>query len=206
MARRTDGRTSRRILGLWVVGALLAAVVVLGGAQPAAACICVPFGSELVAEADVVFTGSLDPPRRTDDRLQPYLFEVDQVFKGEAHARQWVVADDYGCGTPFDTPGSYLVLAEGERSGVDDATAIAGVLYTNDCLGTELLDGGVPDRLDLGPPQDPVPGTSPAPPPVPRGTSAWVLLSGVAAGVGLIAAGLAGVTGLVRRRRAPAAG
>lgn len=192
------GTGSRRPLGFWLAGTVLAAAVVFGNAQPASACVCAVTPARALEEATAVFTGVVQSPGRSD--AGGYLLAVDQVFKGQVHERQWVVADD-ACGTVFDGSGAHFVVAWNGRTTGGDGRSDDD-WYTDHCLGTASLSDGLPGGL--GQPSPPLPGTSPAP--GDEGTPTWQVAAGAAAGVSVIAAGAFGLSRLARRRRDAPAG
>jgi len=135
--------------------ALLCAVVTfgafaLGTPQRAAACDCAAFtDTEAYEFHDVVFTGTLveintpagDIVVSTDP--ERFVFDVDQVFKGEAQTRQSVVTAREGasCGLEISGPGPFVVFARLDDDGIT-RNAVEGEVYSNSCSGTRLLDDG----------------------------------------------------------------
>ena len=108
--------TPRRGGSLAAVVAMILGVVVLGQARPASACTCAYTQAETIERADAVFTGSVvdgaSGPDATSGRL---LFEVDEVFKGRVHERQWVDTgyENSTCSTSFEHGVPYVVIARG---------------------------------------------------------------------------------------------
>lgn len=138
-----------RTAALALAGVLLALVAAWLVPAPAYACSCVTDSEpELIANAQVIFTGTL-----TDDRSQhdtrTYTFAVDRVFRGEAHAIQTArtPTQSPACGLDLEGPGPYLVLGYLEN----------GVLWANSCGGTRT--GATP--TELGPGSPPQPGSAP---------------------------------------------
>jgi len=148
--------------------ALLCAVVTSGAfaletPQRAAACDCDTFtDTEAFEFSDVVFTGTLveintpagDIVVSTDP--ERFVFDVDQVFKGEAQTRQSVVTAREGasCGLEIGGPGPFLVFARLDDEGISRG-AVAGEVYSNSCSGTRpLADGALP--ISFGAPSPPV--------------------------------------------------
>ena len=147
--------------------AMLCAVVTfatfaLDTPQRVAACDCAPFtDAEAFEFADVVLTGTLveintpvgDIVVSTDP--ERFVFDVDQVFKGEAQTRQSVVTAREGasCGLEISGPGPFVVFArpdDGITSG-----AVDGEAYSSLCSGTRpLADGELP--TSFGTPSSPV--------------------------------------------------
>lgn len=138
--------------------AMLCAVVTFGAfaidtPQRAAACDCATFtDAEAYEFADVVFTGTLveimtlkgdivvshDPER--------FVFDVDQVFKGEAQTQQSVVTAREGasCGLEISGPGPFLVFARLDDDGLTSG-AVEGEVYSSLCSGTRpRADGALP--------------------------------------------------------------
>jgi hypothetical protein len=92
-----------RVVGLGVV---TAAAVVFLPADPALACSCLDLTeAQLITLADAVFIGSVDESEFTDEARaarraifpERWIFEVDEVYRGEVYARQSVVSPS-GCG------------------------------------------------------------------------------------------------------------
>lgn len=151
-ARAPRGGRSRA-LSTAVVGAVLLAgsmlqLLVLAG--PAAACSCAqaPEDPANLARADVVFVATLEArtePLRGEvwSSATPatYVFEVSQVLKGEATARQEVLSASSGasCGLEIHGPGPFLVLAT--RGGDGLVEPGDGQLAANLCSGTRAVGG-----------------------------------------------------------------
>ena len=149
---------------------MLCFVVITAGGGSASACSCVGFTDpEAFARARAVFTGTLvsieelptDNYSSTDP--QRLVFEVAEVFKGEAAARQTIVTEREGasCGLEVTGPGPFLVFTE------PDPFTISGIqpgeLYAGMCGGTHpLADGAVPAAFGQSQP----PGPASAEPPL----------------------------------------
>ncbi|HSP27235.1 MAG TPA: hypothetical protein VLN74_01715 [Ilumatobacteraceae bacterium] len=91
---------------------------------------------------------STDPER--------FVFDVDQVFKGEAQTRQSVVTAREGasCGLEISGPGPFVVFARLDDDGITSG-AMDGEVYSNSCSGTRpLADGALP--TSFGTPSPPV--------------------------------------------------
>ncbi|MGH9271188.1 MAG: hypothetical protein ACRDZ2_07930, partial [Ilumatobacteraceae bacterium] len=95
--------------GVWMTLAAAAAslVVVVGEGRSVSACSCVEFTDQQAFEAaETVFTGTLvdivTPPGDTFSSTDPerFVFDVDQVYKGDAFVRQTIVTAREGasCG------------------------------------------------------------------------------------------------------------
>ncbi|MCD9624812.1 hypothetical protein [Rhabdothermincola salaria] len=195
---------SRRRLRPVVLALLLPVVasgLVVASATPAMACSCVPLTDEDALErADVVFTGNwvatetgLPYPFGDSDEGVRLIFEVDAVYAGEAHERQSVVTERESatCGLDPDGPGPFLVFAR-RGAGPHDPAAEEGEVVADSCSGTRRLAVG-PVPAALGPPTEPLEGSSP----VGGGRPGDVLLWG---GVGAMVV-LVAVTVVRARRR-----
>jgi hypothetical protein len=146
-------RSSRAVLF-----AILLAATVVGTAHPAAACSCATLStSESFDNADVVFTGDLievrTPSGDTFSSADPerFVFDVDQVYKGETMARQSVVTPREGgsCGLELVGRGPFLVFASTEPT--FDLSGEAGELYSHLCTGSRsLAEAGVPTAYGAG--------------------------------------------------------
>ena len=162
-----DGVVRSRIAAVVNI-ALLCAVVTSGAfaletPQRAAACDCATFtDTEAYEFSDVVFTGTLvginTPAGEIVVSTDPerFVFDVDQVFKGEAQTRQSVVTAREGasCGLEIGGPGPFLVFARLDDEGISRG-AVAGEVYSNLCSGTRpLADGALP--ISFGAPSPPV--------------------------------------------------
>ena len=171
-----------------IVGALL---VGPGFAGPAWACSCAGGITDIdaLSYADAAFTGtvlSVSEPARTGGVMSSgdpvtVVFGVDEVFKGEVHATDYVTtaAEGASCGTEFGLGGRYLVFAN-----ADDQHFITGL-----CSGDRLifdeptsLPGGAPPLAGLVSP--------------PSNGQPRVLAVGVVGGLGGVA-----LLGLIWRRR-----
>jgi hypothetical protein len=148
--------------------ASLCAVVTLGSfalhaPQRAAACSCATVtDAEAYEFADVVFTGTLveiDTPEGdivVSHDPERFVFDVDQVFKGEAQTRQSVVTAREGasCGLEISGPGPFVVFARVDDDGLTGG-GVDGEVYSGLCSGTRpLADGDVP--TSFGQPAPPV--------------------------------------------------
>lgn len=137
---------------------LLGAVTILVTASPARACLCVmQTEDEHLQQADVAFVG-----RAVGSQTVPnngsgpalWLFEVDEVVKGDVHARQGVVSQEQSasCGLDVEKGRAYLVFARGgPRS---DERRVEGAFYADKCEGTRPMDGEGPvfDGVTTRPP------------------------------------------------------
>ncbi len=189
---------------------------VLEAPQRAVACSCATFtDTEAYEFADVVFTGTLveiDTPSgdivvSTDP--ERFVFEVDQVFKGEAHTRQSVVTAREGasCGLEISGPGPFVVFARLDDDGPTGG-AVEGEVYSGLCSGTRpLADRAVP--ASFGTPSTPVTVTA-------TGEASSLPASGsdgssgdglrFAAVAGVLVVGVGGAVALHRHRRNGARG
>ena len=123
-----DGGLSRRTLQrmrspvarvLVVLGLMLGAVVV--PASVAAACSCAPASpDEVVSRNSVVVTGAVDGVADPGGSSSPHdvvwALDVAQVFKGQAAAATYVIAQD-GCGPVAPERGRLQVFAAAARDG-----------------------------------------------------------------------------------------
>jgi hypothetical protein len=147
---------------------MLCAVMTLGSLaldtpQRAAACSCVELtDSEAYDFADVVFTGSLVEINTPEGDIvvsndpEQFVFDVDQVYKGEAQARQSVVTAREGasCGLEIGGPGPFVVFARLEDDSLTSG-AVEGEVFSSLCSGTRPLSAGaVPSSF--GTPSAPV--------------------------------------------------
>lgn len=149
----------RRIVLPWALAPLIVGLVVLGSAERAAACSCaVVSDQEAVANADAVFIGTLvdiiTPTGSAVSSADPerFVFDVDEVFKGEVSERQSVVTarDGASCGLEISGPGPFVVFARTESDGITTG-AVDGQLYSNLCSGTRpLSNGALPAGLAVG--------------------------------------------------------
>ena len=162
-----DGVVRSRIAAALILS-LLCAVVTLGSfvldtPQRAAACSCVELtDAEAYEFADVVFTGALVEINTPDGDIvvsndpERFVFDVDQVFKGEAQARQSVVTAREGasCGLEIGSPGPFVVFARLEDDSLTSG-AVEGEVYSSLCSGTRpLVAGALP--ASFGTPSAPV--------------------------------------------------
>lgn len=146
------------VVGVFVVIAV--GFVSVGTAPPAGACTCdPPIDEEAIEAADAAFTGSLvDVVASTGADVssadpERFVFDVQDVFKGEVTARQTVVTPRGGasCGLEISGPGPYLVFAFDDSQLTSGAEA--GELYSHLCSGTRpLSDGEVPVDFVSTPP------------------------------------------------------
>lgn len=158
----------RKVLLVWAICSLSIGVSTLGIARPASACSCAQWtDDEAFAAADAVFTGALidiqTPPGDSYSSTDPerFVFDVDEVFKGDAFARQSIVTarDGASCGLEISGPGPFLVFAFTESDGITTGAA-DGEFYSNLCQGTRALaSGAMPSTFNAGTP--PVAGSSP---------------------------------------------
>lgn len=151
-----------RSLVATVVVALGVTVVSFGAAPSAGACSCAASSDEEAMErADSVFSGTLveviGPPRgelgssRDPER---FVFDVEDVFKGEVTSTQTVVTPRSGasCGLELVGPGPFVVFA------FDDSQLTSGAeegeLYSHLCSGTRALaDGALSVDAVASPPE-----------------------------------------------------
>jgi hypothetical protein len=151
-----------RVAVSWTLGVVTLGVFAVGTGEPAAACECAVFSDlETVANADAIFTATLvetSNPSEWDDPKR-FLFEVDEVFKGDVSAHQPVVSASSGasCGLEITGPGPFLVFARTESDGITRG-ALEGELYSNLCSGTQAVaNGALPINLAAGSPPKPGP-------------------------------------------------
>jgi hypothetical protein len=196
----------RRALSIVTMTAatLMAALVLalFATSERAAACSCgVLTDEEALEYADAVFIGTLaeviTPGGTSYSSADPerFVFEVDEVFRGEVFAHQSVVTarDGASCGLEISGPGPFLVFAV-----TDDAFtggAVDGELYSNLCSGTrELASTAVP--AGWGDSSPPIVGASPIGSSGSEFPTVWIVTI-----VGLAAA--AGAAVLIARRLRP---
>jgi hypothetical protein len=191
----------RRHAGILVALILVTGLgVLVARAEPAWACTCAAVSDqEAFDRADVVFTGEwveTDPgvpaPFDQPDEGVRLLFEVEQVYAGQAYERQSVASWAFGesCGLQLDGAGPYLVFARTTAGPTDPAIA-EGELVSDLCSGTRPLEGGVVPT-SFGQALAPRPGSSPT-----GGERPLGVLLAVAVGAGAVV----GVVALVRTRR-----
>jgi hypothetical protein len=192
-----------RVMLLWAVAMLGFGAFVLAPAGRVAACSCVSFTDEDALEnADVAFTGALveilTPDGDTYSSTDPerFVFDVDEVFKGVAFARQSVVTarDGASCGLEVAGPGPFLVFARTEPDGITSGAA-DGELYSSLCSGTRALTSGALPA-SFGAASSPAPGASAVPD---DGTQRSILQIATVVGV-LVVVG-AGCAIVIQRRR-----
>lgn len=173
-----------RIVRTTLIAILLGVLISFLDASPASACTCAGTQADVAHMADAIFSGSV-----IEDESEPavgrYLFEVEQVFKGRVHERQWVDAGSKyaGCGTTFNASTSWLVLATGTDA-----------LRTDYCMQSSSIDQAAPHLLTN--PSEPIDGTSPG---GGDGTPPWLILGGVAVAVAATAALLASASRRLRQ-------
>lgn len=156
--------TAGRIALLWTLAPLTVGLVVLASAERAAACSCVGVSDqEAVPNADAVFTGTLvdiiTPTGAAVSSADPerFVFDVDEVFKGEVSARQSVVTarDGASCGLEITGSGPFVVFARTETDGITTG-AVDGELYSSLCSGARpLVNSALPAGLVVGAPPNP---------------------------------------------------
>jgi hypothetical protein len=170
MRHRAIERSLGAVETAWrcAIAALAVGAFVIGTPRGAAACSCMPVTDEgAIENSDAAFTGTLvdvvTPAGDTYSSTDPerFVFEVDDVYKGDVFARQTVVTarDGASCGLEISGPGPFLVFA---RRGSDGLTggAVEGELYSSLCSGTRsLAGGGIPASFGTASP--PAPGGSP---------------------------------------------
>ncbi len=120
------------------------------GSLHVSACDCVELtDAEAYDFADVVFTGALvEISTREGDIVvsndpERFVFDVDQVYKGEVQARQSVVTAREGasCGLEIGGPGPFVVFARLEDDSLTSG-AVEGEVYSSLCSGTRPLSAG----------------------------------------------------------------
>ncbi len=156
-----------RIALLWAVSTVAFGAFVLGTSERVGACSCISLtDQEAFENADAVFTGTLaeviTPDGDTYSSTDPerFVFDVDEVFKGNVFARQSVVTarDGASCGLEISGSGPFIVFARNESDGITNGAA-DGELYSNLCSGTRALAGGeLP--ASFGASASPAPGAS----------------------------------------------
>lgn len=141
----------------------------------ALACSCVepPADDVAVKQAAAVFTGTVT------DSVGPFLgggrngyaFEVDRVYKGAVHSKQWIDTGSGGgdCGYEFRAGKRYVVFADSE-----DGES----LYTSICTSTRRI--GDDNELELAATGTLLPGRS-------RGSPPDIFLALLTVVVGLVA-------------------
>ena len=167
-----------------------------GASGRVAACSCASFTDEDALEnADAAFTGTLvetiTPAGGADSSTDPrrFVFDVDEVFKGDVFARQSIVTsrDGASCGLEIRGPGPFVVFAHTKTDGIPSGAA-DGELYSDMCSGTRALaNGALP--ASFGTASSPVPGTSPM---GDRGTQRPIVqIATIAGALALLGAGCA---------------
>ena len=214
----------KRAIFLTVASSATTVVAAVAGGHPVWACSCATFtDEEALGDANVVFTGTLveivTPPGDTWTSTDPerFIFDVDQVYKGEAVQTQTIVTarDGASCGLEIQGPGPFLVYATFTDSIVTGA--VDGEFYSNLCSGTRAVaDAALPARFGTGRAPTPiasagddgaddVPALADRSDAAPTSTSdggrtSVVPLTVVAIGGAVIVAVVAGLLGLHRRR------
>jgi hypothetical protein len=150
----------------WTVATVAVGAFVFGISERVVACSCASFTDEEALEnADAAFTGTLveiiTPAGDTHGSTDPerFVFDVDEVFKGDVFARQSIVTarDGASCGLEVRGPGPFVVFARTEDAITSGAAD--GELYSNLCSGTRVLtSGAIP--ASFGAASSPVPGAS----------------------------------------------
>ncbi len=197
---------------------MLCAAVTLGSfafeaPQRAAACSCAsPTDAESYDFADVVFTGALVEINTPEGDIvvsndpERFVFDVDQVYKGEAQARQSVLTAREGasCGLEISGPGPFVVFARLDDDSLTSG-AVEGEVYSSLCSGTRpLIARALP--ASFGTPSSPVTvpaaaEASPAPTSNSNGSSGDGLWR--AATFGVLVLGTGGAFALRRRMAYP---
>jgi hypothetical protein len=200
MGRR--GSAVRRVIRFSTLGLLIVGLFVLGGATRAEACSCASVADEeAFANADAGFTGTLVEvitPGDAHSSADPerFVFEVDEVFKGDVAERQSVVTAQEGasCGLEIAGPGPFVVFARTESGGITQG-AVEGELYSNLCSGTRpRADGELPIGWAVA--VEPSAGSSPI-----GGDEDGPPLGLIGLGVAGVAVVAVTVTGVAARRR-----
>lgn len=141
-------RGSSAIARLALFG-LVSGFVHAGGGRSVSACSCVGFtDGEAFAASDTVFTGVLleiqTPPGDSYSSTDPerFVFDVEEVYKGKAFARQSVVTarESGSCGLELEGSGPFVVFARVETDGIVGGAA-EGEVYSGLCSGTRALSG-----------------------------------------------------------------
>jgi hypothetical protein len=171
-------------------------------AGPAAACSCGGgTDAQAFASADVVFSGELievrTPPGDTYSSIDPerFVFDVQQVYKGDARAQQSVVTAREGasCGLELSGRGPFLVFAQTEAG--RDFDIVDGELTSGLCTGSrELSEIPVPAEFGTGSPPDA--GTSAIGEPDDDESRVPIVVGGA-----VLLVALAGASALALRRR-----
>lgn len=158
------------------VSALGFALVPVLGANPAMACSCIQSTEqENYERADVVFKGTMDDARATNDQFgdRVFVFTPSTTYKGKATAPQKVstAGNSAACGVDLTGSGPFLVFAyndPGRKSGL--AKPRDPDLRASLCGGTREV--GAKEKLPFGPgrpvkataAEQATPTASPAPP------------------------------------------
>ncbi len=147
----------RTILLLVATSASFVGAAVAGG-QSVSACSCATFtDQEAFDRADVVFTGALvevvtpSGEMHASTDAERFVFDVEQVYKGEAVDPQTVVTarDGASCGLEIQGRGPFLVYATSTDSIVTGA--VDRERYSNLCSGTRAVaDAALPAGFGVG--------------------------------------------------------
>lgn len=124
--------------------------LVAGPGERAVACSCAPLSDmEAFDFADTVFVGTLIETRSKDgpifgsDDPERFVFQVDNVYKGEAFERQSVVTARDGASCGLEVSGSGPIVVFARSSAPDDATSPgeleSGEVRSSLCSGTRLV-------------------------------------------------------------------
>ncbi len=211
-----DGVVRSRIAAALILSLLCALVTfgsfVLDTPQRAAACSCVELtDAEAYEVADVVFTGALVEINTPEGDIvvsndpERFVFDVDQVYKGEAQARQSVVTAREGasCGLEIGGAGPFVVFARLKDDSLTSG-AVEGEVYSSLCSGTRpLAAGALP--ASFGTPSAPVTVPTVAEPAATRSSNAnessdgglWITAT---LGAIVLLVGTGGAVALQRRR------
>lgn len=153
-------RGSSAIARLALFG-LVSGFVHAGGGRSVSACSCVGFtDGEAFAASDTVFTGVLleiqTPPGDSYSSTDPerFVFDVEEVYKGKAFARQSVVTarESGSCGLELEGSGPFVVFARVETDGIVGGAA-EGEVYSayaagrGHCPGVLCRPGSARDAL-----------------------------------------------------------
>ena len=163
--RARTSRPARLLLSAVLVA--IGMVLVVGA--PASACSCVGLTDlEAVERADVVFAGTLRevrPPVGAETTASPtrLVFAVDEVYKGDARARQSVVTTGIGgaCGLDLPVGQRSLVFATGAPWSDQLDPGEEGELHSYLCTGSRALADGEPVPAAVAGGWPPLPGSSP---------------------------------------------
>lgn len=145
--------TLRRPMVALLVVAVLAGLVTLVGARPAAACSCVGWSdAEAVTYADAVFSGKVVDVAPSESAAamvaeRTYAVRVAETLKGEPDPVQAVrtPGSSASCGVDLAVGDRVLVFASGGGGGLVEPRR--GEMTTSLCSGTRPLEGPVPDSV-----------------------------------------------------------